>query len=133
MLSDNDLRELADHMRRSGICLLDAEQAGQRVRLRVLPPEATPEPGPPTTLDPSVLVKASSMGVFRRTHPDGLFARCEVRTAVSRFQILGFVQVGLVLLPVVAPQAGEVSRILVPDNAVVGYGSALYELEVSNR
>lgn len=129
VLSDTDLRELAEAMRDAGVHLLEVEGPGQRLRLRLRPSDRMPSAAaalPPD--EPSTVVKAESMGHFRAAHPDGLFPACEVGASVEPAQVLGFVQVGLLLLPVAATRSGRLARVIAADNALVGYGAPLFEI-----
>lgn len=130
MLSDADIRALTEAMRRAGVDRLEVEGPGQRLRLTLEPSEpASVLPAVPVAAEPSTtLVKAESMGYFRARHPDGLFPPCEAGATVDHAQILGFVQVGLLLLPVLAPHRGRLARILSAADSLVGYGTPLFEV-----
>ena len=49
---------------------------------------------------------------------------------VAAGEILGFIRVGPVLLPVKAPQAGVLTRALAEKDVLVGYGDPLFEIEL---
>ena len=131
VLSDEDLNALANAMRRAGVHLLEVEGPGQRLRMKLEPSDDAPSASDDVVAagEPSSLVKAESMGHFRAAHPDGLFPACAVDATVERAQILGFVQVGLLLLPVATPRAGRLARVLVGDGSLVGYGTPLFEID----
>lgn len=129
ILSDDDLGGLAEVMRKAGVRLLEVEGAGQRVRMTLEPSRSVlPAPVEIGAGEAPTLVKAASMGRFRAAHPDGLFPAGKLDAVVERGQILGFVQVGTLLLPVAAPRGGRLARILAADESLVGYGTPLFEI-----
>lgn len=131
-LSDADILALAQSMRRAGVRSLEVDAPGQRLRLKLAASDLAPTSSAESmTGERSTIVKAESMGYFRATHPDGLFPAREVGATVDRAQILAFLQVGLLLLPVIASQPGRLARILAVDNSLVGYGTPLFEISQS--
>jgi acetyl-CoA carboxylase biotin carboxyl carrier protein len=89
---------------------------------------------PPAPLSPALLlVRAGSVGVLRLGHP--LHAQPLVRSgqAVDIGQALALLQIGAVMLPVLAPCAGRVGRVLAQDGEIVGYGSLLLEIETGTE
>ena len=126
---DGDVPALAEAMRRAGVRVLDVEEPGRRLRIELAPSGVVaPAPVPAAAREPPALVKAAAMGHFRAAHPDGLFPACVAGDAVARAQVLGFVQVRLLLLPVAAPRAGRLARVLAAEGDLVGYGTPLFEL-----
>ena len=128
MLSDHDIRDLADHMRRAGIRTLDLVQPGQRLRLQVRSAGAAPVKAEDVAANEPVIVRSGTMGIFRRCHPDGTFAAVEVDAVIEASQILGFLQIGLLLQPVIAEDLCVISRILASDGDLAGYGTPLFEV-----
>jgi acetyl-CoA carboxylase biotin carboxyl carrier protein len=88
--------------------------------LRFGAPQAHPAP---TTL------RAASVGVFRRAHPLHAAALAPIGEPVPAGQAVGVLQIGPLLLPVLAPVAGRVARWLADDGAAVGFGAALIEFQ----
>jgi len=126
MLSDGDLRSLAAAMSRSGIARIEIEGPEGRLSLQVSPDAApvtavaVPSPAARGT------VTAPSMGVFRCAHPDGLFTPCGEGASVEAGQILAFLQVGRLLLPVQAAGPGRIVAVLAAEGSLVGYGDPLF-------
>ena len=117
-------------MRRAGVRLLEVEGPGRRLSMTLEPPDdARFAPADGDAAQPTTLLKADSMGHFRIAHPDGLFPTCKVGTEVARAQILGFVQIGSLLLPVTAPRPGRLARVLAAEDSLVGYGTPLFEID----
>jgi acetyl-CoA carboxylase biotin carboxyl carrier protein len=74
-------------------------------------------------------VRSPSVGVFLDRHPLHERAIATIGAAVQAGEPLGFLRVGPLLTPVLAPQAGTVSEVLVEHSTVVGYGTPLFELQ----
>jgi acetyl-CoA carboxylase biotin carboxyl carrier protein len=79
------------------------------------------EPSPST-------VSAPSVGVFRLAHPCGSAPLVQLGQRVDEGDPVGLMQVGALLVHVVAPHAGTVLEILAEDGSLVGYGAALVRL-----
>jgi acetyl-CoA carboxylase biotin carboxyl carrier protein len=78
---------------------------------------------------PALIVRASAPGAFLCRHP--LRERATIATG-EEFHAgdpLGFLQVGPLLLPVLAPLAGTVTDVLARHGTIVGYGAPLFELQ----
>jgi acetyl-CoA carboxylase biotin carboxyl carrier protein len=75
-------------------------------------------------------VKAPIIGFFRDGHPAAEASRLssEGRT-LEAGAIVGFVEVGPVLLPVVAPEAAVVTEVLARAGDLVGYGDIILTTE----
>ena len=126
MLSDADLRSLAAAMSRSGIARIEIEGPGGRLALEVSPGIApVPAAGEPSRAA-CTIVAAPSMGIFRRAHPDGLFPPCGEGASVEAGQILAFLQVDRLLLPVQAAGPGQIVAVLAAEGSLVGYGDPLF-------
>lgn len=80
-----------------------------------------------TDADP-VTIPAPSVGQFRRAHPLRTAPLVEAGQRVEVGDTVGLLQIGALLVHVVAPHAGTVLEILAEDGATVGYGTALVRL-----
>lgn len=77
----------------------------------------------------TVTVTAPSLGVFLHRHPLRAEALAAPGTAVQAGQALGLLQIGSLLLPLVAPSDACVIEALAEHGAVVGYGTPLVTLQ----
>ncbi|WP_439891128.1 acetyl-CoA carboxylase biotin carboxyl carrier protein [Ralstonia sp. 25C] len=82
-------------------------------------------PAAPVVAESSEVVRASSVGVFLRQHPQKTAPLVEVGAPVATSQPLGLLQIGPLLLPVTAPCDAVVQDMPVPDGTVVGWGTSL--------
>ncbi|UUZ69059.1 acetyl-CoA carboxylase biotin carboxyl carrier protein subunit [Polaromonas sp. P2-4] len=74
---------------------------------------------------------ASSVGIFLHHHPLRGTPLAPPGAQVQAGQTVGLLQIGALLLPVAAPQAGVVASMLKAHGSLVGYGTALVELQPS--
>ena len=75
-----------------------------------------------------VTVKASSVGLFLRTHPVATEPLARIGQRVDAGQLIGLLNIGPLLLPVSAPQAGIVDALHAESGIAVGYGAPLIDL-----
>jgi acetyl-CoA carboxylase biotin carboxyl carrier protein len=128
MLSDGDLRNLAAAMSRSGIARIEIEGSGGRLSLQVSPDAAPVLAGGELPSAACITVAAPSMGIFCHAHPDGLFPPCGEGTSVEAGQILAFLQLDRLLLPVQAAGPGRIAAVLAAEGRLVGYGDPLFTM-----
>ncbi|SCK25355.1 Biotin carboxyl carrier protein [Variovorax sp. HW608] len=76
------------------------------------------------------MASAPGVGVFLHAHP--LHDRPVVRIGerVAAGQGLGLLRIGPLLVPVSAPAAGQVRAVCEEDGTAVGFGTALFELNI---
>lgn len=139
------VRQLSAWLQDTDICSLELRgpdtrialqrQGGQLVLADTVAATATASapPAPPAAAAAAAAtgisaVRAGSVGVLRLAHPGREQPLVRVGQSVAAGQPLALLQIGLVLLPVLAPRAGVVQRIVAADDAAVGYGSLLFEL-----
>jgi acetyl-CoA carboxylase biotin carboxyl carrier protein len=72
--------------------------------------------------------KASAAGIFTSSHPVSNEDAMASGTPVRAGQIVGYVQVGPVVRPVIASRDGVIGRRLVDNGTLVGAGRPLFEL-----
>ena len=90
--------------------------------------EATPRaPG-----SASAIVKAPIAGHFCVEHPAAPVAPQTLPRSVSEADILGFVRIGHVLLPLRAGRSGVLTKLLAEPGALIGFGDPLFEIEFSS-
>ncbi len=79
-----------------------------------------------------VLVRAPLAGYFCVAHRSGSAEVSSLPRAICATDVLGFIRVGPVLLPVSAGRSGTVTKLLAEADAMVGYGAPLFEIEVQS-
>lgn len=78
----------------------------------------------------TLVVRALAVGIFLDHHPLCERPLAPIGAEVVADAPLGFLQVGSLLTPVLAPQAGTLTDMLVEHGKVVGYGTPLFELQL---
>ncbi|MBB4480545.1 acetyl-CoA carboxylase biotin carboxyl carrier protein [Rhizobium etli] len=79
---------------------------------------------------PPVVVKAPLAGHFCAEHPAAAATPQTLPRAVSDADLLGFIRVGHVLLPLRAGRSGVLTSLLAEPGALVGFGDPLFEIEL---
>jgi len=73
------------------------------------------------------VVRAPLAGHFRPIEP--AFESGTKSRELAKGDVLGFIAIGPILLPLLAPHAGTIRRHLAEADALVGFGAKLFELE----
>ncbi|PDT10302.1 acetyl-CoA carboxylase [Rhizobium sp. M1] len=79
---------------------------------------------------PPVVMKAPLAGHFCAEHPAAAATPQTLPRSVSDADLLGFIRVGHVLLPLRAGRSGVLTRLLAEPGALVGFGDPLFEIEL---
>jgi acetyl-CoA carboxylase biotin carboxyl carrier protein len=132
----DQIEQIAAWLAATDIGLLELRGPGQSLRLRhqglsidiVETDDTAPLDAPAPDAPQAVTVAASSVGVFLHRHPLREDALASPGTPVQPGQALGLLQIGPLLLPVLAPAAGIVLELLAAHGAVVGYATPLVAL-----
>jgi acetyl-CoA carboxylase biotin carboxyl carrier protein len=74
------------------------------------------------------LVRAKGIGSFRPSHPRRSEPAAQPGDRVEATTIVGFLQAGSLLVPVVAGRAGRVQQLHVEAGSLVGYGDPILTL-----
>lgn len=135
------VRQLSRWLAATDIALLELSGPGTTLRLRRNVSATAPGPGapggaaspwnsvPPTAATaPPTVVRAGSVGIVLHAHPLHTEPLVRPGQEVAAGQPLALLRIGLVLLPVTAPRAGTVARIVAPHGSTAGYGDALVEI-----
>ena len=127
------VRQLSKWLQDTDITLLELTGPGTSVRLRrdaagAVLEQALPAAQPANEATTTTVVRAGSVGVLLHAHPLRSEPLVRVGQQVSEGQPVALLKIGLVLLPVPAPRAGVVRRIVAPNEVAVGFGEALIEL-----
>jgi acetyl-CoA carboxylase biotin carboxyl carrier protein len=132
----DSLQQLATSLDDAGIGLLELRGPGVLLRLGrdaadIAAVYETSASAPSTSRSkPStvVTVAARCAGVFLHAHPMQSTPLAPVGTPVRAGATIALLQIGALLLPVSAPRAAVVARLLVAHGATVGYGTPLVDL-----
>ncbi|MCZ7447147.1 acetyl-CoA carboxylase [Agrobacterium rhizogenes] len=84
---------------------------------------------PVETATVPVIVKAPMAGRFCPSHPSASVDTDGLPHSIGSADVLGFIRIGSVLLPVSAGRAGVLKRQLAEPDALVGFGDPLFEIE----
>lgn len=84
---------------------------------------------PAETAAAAVIVKAPMAGHFCSSHPSASVETNNLPRSITSADVLGFIRVGSVLLPISAGRPGIVKRRLAEPDALVGFGDPLFEIE----
>ena len=118
----------------AGVDGLEISRPGAQLRIiisgegeaRISATEAAPRaPGSAQTV-----VTAPMAGRFCVEHPAASAVPQNLPRSLSDTDILGFIRVGDVLLPLRAGGSGVMTRLLAAPGALVGYGDPLFEIEL---
>ncbi|MCV9947077.1 MULTISPECIES: acetyl-CoA carboxylase [unclassified Rhizobium] len=129
---------LTEALTAAGVDGLEISRPGGQLRIvvagkdgaRISSTEATP---PAPGLAPgsaSAVVKAPMAGRFCVEHPAASAAPQNLPRSVSDADIVGFVGVGHILLPLRAGLSGVLTRLLAEPGALVGFGDPLFEIRL---
>ena len=130
-MSGQDLTALTALLQRYGIAEFEYEDDSRHVVLSLGTAADAPPPAPaapPVSTVAPVTVRAPYAGLFRLA-PSGEPLPRMVRQA----EILGNLQTGQLLRPVIAPEAGLLGQVLVAEGALTGYGTPLFVYRSTGR
>jgi len=126
------IAELAAHLERNNVAALHIQAADGELKI-VTPVDASQPRAHNAALAPTpvsrpenVLAKAPTAGIFTSVHPLRPERESAVVSAVSKGDILAFVRVGSVLVPVTAEKTGTVASVTTETGTLVGYGTFLF-------
>ena len=126
---------LADALTAAGVDGLEISRPGGNLRI-VVSKEAgaarvslTGDAQPGLTVMPAATVKAPMAGHFHPLHPWDSNGAERLPRTVAGEDVIGFIRIGSVLLPVPAGRSGLLAKQLVEPDALVGFGDPLFEIE----
>jgi acetyl-CoA carboxylase biotin carboxyl carrier protein len=131
------IRQICTWLAATDITEFELQGPGVRLSLRnerPMPPQISAQPVPaassaaPAVAASQEVVRAGSVGVFRHQHPQQAAPLAMVGMPVRASQPVGLLQIGPLLLPVLAPCEAVVQDMPVPDGTVVGWGTPLVVL-----
>ncbi|MGY5776132.1 acetyl-CoA carboxylase [Rhizobium sp. LEGMi135b] len=124
---------LADALTAAGVDGLEISRPGGNLRIVVSKAggaqisrtgKAQPEPATSVTV-----VKAPMAGHFYPLHPSDSNGAERLPRTVSGQDVIGFIRIGSVLLPIPAGRSGLLARRSVESETLVGFGDPLFEIE----
>ncbi len=124
---------LADALTAASVDGLEISRPGANLRIVVsragdaqisLTGNAQPQPAIPVAV-----AKAPMAGHFYPLHPSASDETAPLPRAVSSQDVIGFIRIGSVLLPIPAGRSGLLARQLVEPETLVGFGDPLFEIE----
>jgi acetyl-CoA carboxylase biotin carboxyl carrier protein len=82
----------------------------------------------PGAEDETVAMPSPGFGIFLHAHPLHETPLVQADDSVAAGQLLGFLKIGPLLIPVPAPYDGVVSDIVARDGTLVGFGDPLFRI-----
>ena len=119
MITTTDLDHLLNMMRQHGLQKLHVREGGELLALTL---ETS---GEPAAARSDMAVHAKGLGRFLSRHPRLSKPIAAPGDQVTADTIIGFLENGSVLMPVVAGHAGQLVRINVEDGSLVGFGTSV--------
>jgi biotin carboxyl carrier protein len=130
------LAALADALTAAGVDGVEISRPGGNLRIVVskaggaqISLTGNAQPAPATSV---AVVKAPMAGHFYPSHPSHPSDSNETEhlpRSVSSRDVIGFIRIGSVLLPIPAGRAGLLARRSVEPETLVGFGDPLFEIE----
>jgi biotin carboxyl carrier protein len=116
---------LSDALQAAGLDGIEIEQPGRSIRIVVDVSSASE-----ARVKSSAAASGSTSSQTVTAPLAGIFTQRPASQDVMAGEVLGFVGVGPVLVPVKATRNGILRRIIVEDGSVVGFGDPLFEIEI---
>jgi acetyl-CoA carboxylase biotin carboxyl carrier protein len=139
LLSPSNWKQLAQWLAEADVDCLELSEPGLRLRLvrgvdGYVVEQAQPLAGPPTA-EPKQVTAATApcAGLFLAAHPAQPSPLAVHGNRVRAGDVVGLLQIGLLLVPVVAPTAGVISDILIPPGTLVGYGRPIVAIKLEDN
>ncbi|MGZ9722093.1 acetyl-CoA carboxylase [Rhizobium miluonense] len=99
-----------------------SKEAGAQISLT-----GNAQPGLAVTL--ATTVKAPMAGHFYPLHPSDSDGAERLPRTVADEEVIGFIRIDSVLLPILAGRSGLLTKLLVEPDALTGFGDPLFEIE----
>lgn len=126
MYEQNELDQLIAAMRATGTSSLTIKSKGKKLRLLLPPGDILA--APPAT-QPQDTAVSPAIGIFRARGQDDGLPPIQPQDAVFSGEILGYVALGAVLMPVAAPASGRINGTLPAPGQLCGHGDILFTIE----
>lgn len=125
MITLADLDRALDLMLQHDLQSLDLREGDARLSLRLGEAGAAP-----TTAIAEFTLRSRAIGRFLPAHPRRAEPQVRIGDRVEAATIVGFLQSGPALLPILAGRAGEVTRIDAISGSLLGFGDPVMTLLV---
>ncbi|MCK9814514.1 hypothetical protein M1B35_10335 [Pseudomonas sp. MAFF 302046] len=134
-MTNQEIRQLAVWLKESHLAGAEIQRPGLHLLLKRSvdePNAAAPVTAPePAAESEASLLKTPGLGRLLLTHPQQNEELASLGSRVEPGQLVAFLQVGDLLLPVRSQRAGRVAALLVPCGTTVGYGEAFMRLDAA--
>ena len=133
----SEIQQLSAWLKASGMRSLELNRPGERLRLkasindqlRVANRGSASSSTPPPKASLREIAQTQSAGIFLAAHPMHNAPLVNTGDAVRKDDVVGLLKTGLIYAPVTAPIDGVVSKIVAADAEMLGFGSAVLELD----
>jgi acetyl-CoA carboxylase biotin carboxyl carrier protein len=127
-MTNQEIRQLAVWLKEADLAGAHSCRPGMHLLLKRSSDAGGVAAAPPVKAAHEQLLKTPGLGHLRLTHPDHREVLVTVGSLVERGQLVAFLQVGELLLPVRSQHAGRLAAVLTECGATVGYGEAFMRL-----
>lgn len=118
---------LVDRMVSAGMEAVEVECGAQRLRIALGAEAARPDRAT-AAVTPRASIPSPFPGVLRTSHPSGCWVAPLPGRTVRAGEIVGLLEAGDLLLPVVAAEAGTLAAQVPKNGALVGVGDPVFAL-----
>lgn len=133
----SEIQQLTAWLKISGIRSLELNRPGECLslkvsgsdQLRVADRDGVAGSMPPPQASLREVAQTQSAGIFLATHPMRNAPLVNTGDFVKKNDVVGLLKTGLIYAPITAPIDGMVSRIVATDAEMLGFGSAVLELD----
>ncbi|PYG58666.1 biotin/lipoyl-containing protein [Rhizobium sp. UGM030330-04] len=129
------IADLATHLERNNVSAIEIKTPDGSLKIVAMAGGQAPAGERPIETNKApvkagdILARAPMAGIFTAAHPQRPDRAVQAGQSVVKSEIVAFIAVGPVLVPVIAEKAGTVSEIVTEAGALVGYGSPLLKTE----
>jgi hypothetical protein len=122
---------LTDALTAAGVDGLEISRSGEQLRIVIASSgEARIDLADNASAPSTMVVKAPMAGYFCAGHPSRPTASGSLPRPVSGREVLGFIRIGPILLPLGVDRPGILTKRLAEPDALVGFGDPLFEIEL---
>lgn len=123
MITIADLDRILSMMKEGGLQTLKIREGEKLISLRLSSGGASPR-----AEREEILVRSPAVGRFLRIHPGQDRPLVDLGDTVVPETIVGLLENGPILMPILAGQVGEISRVEAEEGSLLGYGAPVMTL-----